>query len=116
MQAIDCHDSRQAVVVACGSTFFAVAGFAAGSALPGGKSGTLRAVPLALEAAAGVTPAAFLASDFAAEVACCGALQMHQVLPGAVYDWTVLCTCPAWLTTPPAQRKSNCCSCLNVVS
>ena len=69
-------------------TLFAVAGFAAaGSALLGGKSGTLRAVPLALEAAAGVTAAAFLASDFALEVVCCGALQMHEVLPGAVCDW-----------------------------
>jgi hypothetical protein len=76
-----------------------VAGFAAaGSALLAGKSGTLRAVPLALEAAAGVTAAAFLASDFAPEVACCGALQMHEVLRGAFCDWRALCRLSAWLT------------------
>ena len=68
-------------------TFFAVAGFAAtGSALLAGKSGTLRVLPLALEAAAGVTAAAFLASGFAPEVTCCGALQMHETLPGAVCE------------------------------
>jgi hypothetical protein len=68
-------------------TFFAVAGFAAaGSAILAGKSGTLRVLPLALEAAAGVTVAAFLASDFAPEVTCCGALQRHEVLRGAVGD------------------------------
>lgn len=64
------------VCVASLCTFFAVAGFAAaGSALLAGQSGTWRAVPPALDAAAGVTAAAFLASGFAVEAACFAALQ-----------------------------------------
>lgn len=62
-------------------TFFIVAGFAAaaGSALLAGQSGIWRAVPPALDAAAGVTAAAFLASGFAVEAACFAALQAQEL-------------------------------------
>ncbi|KAA6427781.1 MAG: hypothetical protein FRX49_02444 [Trebouxia sp. A1-2] len=65
----------------------------AGSALLAGKSGTLRVLPLDLEAAAGVTAAAFLASGFAPEVTCCGALQMHELDREAVPGTLLLLLC-----------------------